>query len=364
MDKVYSIWFAQLQLPYLVKKRLFDAFKSYKDIFSAQEDELDMHLKEKLYYNKMQQAKQNLKQCAHINELCKEQKIQIIDQMDEIYPTLLREIPNSPWTLFVKGNISCMQTPCIAIVGARKCSEYGYEVAKKIGEQLSNRGITVVSGLALGIDEAAHKGALKNGNTIAILGTGIDICYPKQNSRLYDQISYEGLIISEYAPGVPGLCHHFPQRNRIISGMCLGVVVVEAAKKSGSLITADFALEQNREVFAVPGNITSKLSEGTNILIQQGAKLIISIEDILEELPTKICCQTNEKKQIKNTKETKVKLAHPERMVYAYVDYTPTDLQNIMMKTQLPYEIVYTQLIALEIKKYIKRLPGERYMRL
>ena len=186
---------------------------------------------------------------------------------------------------YKKGQILKTDENAVAIVGTRKASPYGKWTAYRLAGDLAKRGVTVVSGLAYGIDTEAHKGALDHGGrTIAVLGCGLDQCYPKSNARLMQQIERQGAVLSEYPIGMGPVPGNFPARNRIISGLAKGVVVVEAAAKSGALITAEFALEQGREVFAVPGNINSELSEGTNRLIQEGAKLVSCVEDILEEL--------------------------------------------------------------------------------
>jgi len=213
--------------------------------------------------------------------------IQKITLQDKDYPAILKELHSPPKIIYIKGKIIPKDKLAIGIVGTRKCTDYGKEIAYKLSSELSKLGITIVSGLAQGIDTYAHKGALDNkARTIAILGTGIDkkSFYPLENYDLSEQIAENGAIISEYEQGSRGTKYSFPQRNRIISGLSLGVIVIEAPEKSGALITADFALEQNKEVFVVPGPINSENSKGTNKLIKQGAKLITNIHDILEEL--------------------------------------------------------------------------------
>jgi len=213
--------------------------------------------------------------------------IQKITLQDKDYPAILKELYSPPKIIYIKGKIIPKDKLAIGIVGTRKCTDYGKEIAYKLSSELSKLGITIVSGLAQGIDTYAHKGALDNkARTIAVLGTGIDknSFYPLENYNLSEQIAENGAIISEYKEGSRGTKYSFPQRNRIISGLSLGVIVIEAPEKSGALITADFAMEQNREVFVVPGPINSENSKGTNKLIKQGAKLITNISDILEEL--------------------------------------------------------------------------------
>lgn len=210
--------------------------------------------------------------------------IRILVREDDEYPSVLREIAKPPLALFVRGN-PIPGAERIAMVGSRHASPYGKHAAEEIAMELAKHGVTVVSGAARGIDTAAHKGALRAGRTVAVLGCGADVAYPKENARLLDEIAASGSVISEFPPGTQPLPAFFPQRNRIISGLCRGTVVVEAAERSGSLITAEFALSEGRDVFAVPGSIYSDTSRGCNRLIQQGAKLVAAAEDILEEYP-------------------------------------------------------------------------------
>ena len=204
---------------------------------------------------------------------------------DVNYPAALREIYDPPITLFAKGNIAFLGEKSIGIVGSRDATSYGFNTAKELSYSLAQNNIVIVSGLARGIDKAAHIGALNaRGKTIAVLGCGIDICYPNENMVIYKEILRRGLIISEYIVGTKPEAGNFPARNRIISGLSNGVVIVEAKAKSGAIITVDFALEQGRTVYAIPGNINSIQSEGTNDLIKQGAKTVTSINDVLEDL--------------------------------------------------------------------------------
>ncbi|MCK5490350.1 MAG: DNA-processing protein DprA, partial [Candidatus Pacebacteria bacterium] len=219
-------------------------------------------------------------------EKLEQEDIKIITINDEIYPTLLKEISSAPAILYYKGKIQKDET-AISIVGSRKVSTYGIQVTTKLSRDLAQNGITIISGMALGIDGIAHRECLKLGKrTVAILGNGLDekSIYPTSNRQIAKDIIVNGAIISEYPIGTPPLRQHFPARNRIISGLSLGVLVIESAQSSGTLHTAKFALEQNREVFAIPGSIFSKTSEGTNNLIRLGAKLVTKVEDITEEL--------------------------------------------------------------------------------
>jgi DNA processing protein len=201
------------------------------------------------------------------------------------FPYLLKEIRQSPEQIFCRGRMELLGSRCVAVVGSRKCTQYGVTVAKSIGRRLAQAGITVVSGMARGIDSAAHEGALEaGGNTIAVFGCGVDMCFPAENRGLMKKIIENGLVISEYPPGTKPVPFNFPQRNRIISGISESTVVVEAAARSGSLITAEFAAEQSRNVYAVPGNITSGSSFGSNKLIREGVTPLILIDDIITDI--------------------------------------------------------------------------------
>lgn len=233
------------------------------------------------------QKKFQLSFIRHVKRTIEERRIQTITWFDSTYPKVLKEIAQPPWILYVLGDPGLLHTPCLAVVGTRMPTPYGLRMTQKFSSQLSYYGYTIVSGLANGIDTEAHRSTLEaHGKTIAVLASGVDVIYPKRNRQLYRKIFETGAIISESAPGTqphPGL---FPQRNRVISGLSLGTLVVEAAKKSGSLITANYSLEQGREVFAIPGPIDSPLSQGTLQLVQEGAKCVKEMEDILEELPS------------------------------------------------------------------------------
>lgn len=217
-----------------------------------------------------------------IASACEKKHISVCAKDDAEYPGMLREIFSAPLVLFYKGKL-VPDANRIALVGARRATLYGKRVAEDIARDLAKAGVTVVSGAARGIDSAAHAGALLAGRTVAVLGCGVDVVYPKENEKLLDEIAEKGAVISEYAPGTQPLPSLFPMRNRIISGLSSGVVVVEAADRSGSLITAELALSSGRDVFAVPGAIYSEMSRGPNRLIQEGAKLVRGVRDILDE---------------------------------------------------------------------------------
>lgn len=282
----YWIWLASVEGLGPVKKfALLNKFETAKRIYNATEKEILKvdGMSDKIVQN-MQKAK-DAKLLEKYEKYILKNDIKIINISDDNYPAKLKNIYAPPITIFAKGDISLLNSKSIAIVGSREPSKYGIYVAEKFSKELSKEGITIVSGLARGIDTFAHVGALSSfGKTVAVLGSGIDVVYPKENAKYYREISERGLIISEYIVGTAPESKNFPQRNRIISGLSDGVLVVEARKNSGTMITTDFALEQGKELYVIPGNITSNLSAGTNNLIKEGAKLVTDVYEILEDL--------------------------------------------------------------------------------
>lgn len=284
--------------------------------------------------------------------------INIVTILDEDYPKLLKKIYDPPPVLYIKGDISYLNKNSIAIVGARKASNYGKNAAIYFAKELALMNINIVSGMARGIDSYAHKGALDvKGTTTAVLGCGLDVIYPPENGKLMSKIIEQGCIISTFPIGTQPTPANFPARNRIISGLSLGTVVIEAAEKSGSLITADFALEQGREVFAVPGSIFSPYSKGTHRLIKQGAKLTEDTEDILEELYLE---------RLENINEScnKVQSLSPsEKTIFELIDYHPSHIEQIINLAQSNSQKVNAILTRLELKGFISSLPGCYYVR-
>ncbi|MCG2747805.1 MAG: DNA-processing protein DprA [Desulfobulbaceae bacterium] len=289
--------------------------------------------------------------------------IEIITREQEAYPEFLRNIHDQPILLYVKGNASLLQSACIGVVGARAASVYGQRIAEDLAKRLCQRGLTVVSGLALGIDTAAHKGALQaSGATLAVLGCGLDVVYPRQNRSLYEEIACRGALVSEYRLGALPEAFRFPARNRIISGLSLGVVVVEAARKSGSLITADYALEQGREVFAVPGRIDSCKSEGTHRLLQAGAKLVHTVDDILEEFSFLVGVHNASSLSCQQDRENAA-LTEEEKGLFAYLDVYPQTIDEITRQSRMTVQKVNELLLMLELKGFVESLPGNQYQK-
>ena len=293
-----------------------------------------------------------LKKVLYILE---EQNIEVVTIYDENYPESLKNIYNKPLVLYIKGKILEEDEFAIAVVGSRKATSYGKWATEKFVKELVNLDITIVSGLATGIDSIAHKTALEyNGRTIAVLGNGLDIVYPNKNKELYKEIAKNGALITEYFCGVAPLPYNFPQRNRIISGLSLGVIIVEAKGKSGSLITAQHALEQGKEVFAVPGNINSIFSEGTNRLIKDGAKLIMDVEDIIEEL-----YQLQDRlNRVKKENIDYSNLSELEISIVELIKEGPMHCDTIAMKTGMNIKEVNSILTILELKGIIKEIGG------
>lgn len=291
----------------------------------------------------------------------KELGIQILTILDPDYPSLLRQIEVPPAILYLKGNQTIDTMRTIAIVGTRRSSRYGRAVAERLASDLGDLSLVVVSGLALGIDSAAHRGALKAGaQTVAVLGSGFLHPYPASNRGLAERISDTGTLVSEYPLDTRPAKWSFPQRNRVLSGLSRGVIVVEAPQRSGALITARLALEQGREVFAVPGNVTSTASVGTNRLIKDGAKLVETVEDVLCEFPdlSKLGKVTPAK-----TKATIAALSESQRRVYELIGLEPIHIDDIIAHGDLtPTEAAHT-LLLLQMENLIQQVEGRRYIR-
>lgn len=283
----------------------------------------------------------------------------ILTLADQAFPKNLLEISDPPCLLYAKGNLGLLSFPALALVGARNSTPQGEQNAQSFAAALAEAGITVVSGLALGVDAAAHRGGLKGrGKTIAIVGTGADRIYPARNAELARNIATQGLILSEFALGTPPVAHNFPRRNRIISGLARGVLVVEAAVDSGSLITAKLAAEQGREVFAIPGSIHSPLAKGCHKLIKQGAKLVESAQDILEELswPSLPVPQA--------ITENTAACDTAEEVLLQKMGFDPVDPDTLLGRSSLTPEALFAMLTLLELDGRIARLAGGLFQRI
>jgi DNA processing protein len=303
-----------------------------------------------------------------------EARARIISLSDAEYPSRLKEIYDPPVILFVKGSVEVLDQPGIAMVGTRHPTPYGSGMAERLSTDLAARGLVIISGLARGIDTASHRGAIAaKGKTIAVVGTGIDIMYPKENTRLAEQIiAFGGAIISEFPVGTSPAPQNFPIRNRIISGVSAGVLVVEAAEYSGTRITSRLALEQNRDVYAVPGNVTNKSAWGPNTLIKQGAKLVATWEDVWEELPTDVqlalgAMQQNESPEPETASlfPDEAKSPHEKKILRLLKPDESTHIDELveLLEDEISASEIFAALFELELNGKIRQLPGKNFVK-
>jgi len=342
--------------------KLLEFFGKPENILKAAPDKLRAvsGIDEKIAYKIHSLRKEDLdKEFA----LAKKLGLEIVTQEDFDYPENLKNIPGPPIVLYIRGELKTEDKLAIGIVGSRRATYYGLSNAGNFASDLSSKGFTIVSGMARGIDTHAHKGALKTGGrTIAVMGSGFNHIYPEANIELAEEISKSGAVISEFPVNTLPFKQNFPCRNRIISGLSLGVLVVEAARNSGALITADFALEQGREVFALPGKVDSNNSFGTNGLIRQGAKLVSCVDDILEELATPLI------KSLKHITPPEDNLKsnlddEEENRVYGLISGQTVQLDEIIEKTNMDIPRISGILLRLQMKKLVQQLPGNQFVR-
>jgi DNA processing protein len=292
--------------------------------------------------------------------LCQKSGVHIVHYWDASYPELLKKIYDPPILLYVKGALPVKNEKTLAVVGMRKASHYGNSVAEKLSKEMAEHGITVVSGLARGIDSWAHRGALKGGGrTVAVFGCGLDTVYPPENGVLAGDIAQCGALISEFPMNTEPLAGHFPRRNRIISGLSSGTVVVEAGERSGALITAFMALDQGREVFAVPGSVQSYRSKGTHRLIREGAKLVENLDDVLAEFPLWINREAKEKKQ----ENILQRLSAKEKILWETLSEDPIHIDQLAQNANLNTSEALAQLLSMELKDCVKQLSGMMFVR-
>ncbi len=294
-------------------------------------------------------------------EIIKLQKmrVDIITIKDGQYPQILKNIPDPPIVLYKKGSLN-FTSNTIAIVGSRKATFTGINLAEKIADTLSSHGITVISGFARGIDTSSHIGAMRGkGKTIAVFGCGIDICYPSENHRLYEKISEEGALFTEYCLSEKPLRHHFPERNRIIAGLSKGILVIEATEKSGSLITARYGIEYGRDIMAIPGNIFNDEYKGANTLIKQGAKLVDNMEDIITNCFPDIKLEKENYKDKNNIEE----MDQNEKHIYSLIGFDKIHIDEVIEKSIMTTKEVMATLTLLEMKDLIRQFPGGFYLR-
>lgn len=338
-------------------RKLLAVFGLPNNIFTANYSTLCQHVGEKSAQALLQPITPKIQELADNTQAWLAiQGNHLLTLADANYPACLLEIPDPPLMLYAKGRLELLGANAIAIVGSRNASTQGLLDAEKFAEAIGHAGLTIVSGLAAGIDTAAHRGGLRTqASTIAVIGTGADIVYPAKNHALAHQIAEKGCLLSEYPLGMPAIAHNFPRRNRIISGLARGVLVVEAALQSGSLITARTAAEQGRDVFAIPGSIHSALAKGCHQLIKQGAKLVESAQDVLEEL-----------RMFEQSKQRDYPLLSPtvEEGLLAAIGFSPVDTDVLASQTKLDAASLASQLLVLELDGLVERLADGRYQRL
>ncbi|PXV93495.1 DNA processing protein [Lachnotalea glycerini] len=352
-------WICSIQGLYRNKiKNLIQYYHSPKNVYSMSDSQI------KKISLLTEKEKNSIIVSKHPGELkikfdkLKEANIEFISCMSSKFPRKLAEIPDAPCCLYVKGKIP-EEKPSVAIIGARNCSNYGKEIAIEYAKELAANGVQIISGLARGIDSYGHEGALTaNGQTFAVLGCGVNICYPKENYPLYVNILKSGGVISEYPMNTQPRSMLFPERNRIISGLADIIIVVEARHRSGSLITSDLALEQGKDIFAVPGRITDSLSSGCNRLISQGAAIVNSPKEIMDELGVKYVQNKKLLKKCNNLLERK------ENMVYSCLDLQPKSLEEILSNVDLKNSEIMVTLVDLELKGLIKETSKNYYVRI
>lgn len=345
-------------------KKLLDYFDKPEDILNAPQEKLiavsgiGQEIANQIHSLKKEDIDREFNLASKYN-------LKIITMEDEEYPENLKQIPDPPIVLYLKGEFKDEDRFSIAIVGSRRASFYGLSCAERFASDLSHQGLTIVSGMARGIDTCAHRGALKvGGRTIAVMGSGFKHIYPPENKELIQEISQEGVVISEFSIDTKPLRQNFPRRNRVISGMSLGLLVIEAARNSGALITTDFALEQGREVFALPGKVDSCTSFGTNELIKQGAKLVSCVDDILQELNLPLT--TNDRlfppREELNCVYARIQnLSSEESLIYDLITNQATPLDEIVEKTNMDISNISDILLRLQVRKLIRQLPGEQF---
>ncbi|MEF9998552.1 MAG: DNA-processing protein DprA [Lachnospiraceae bacterium] len=360
----YEYWFANVRpLSDLKKYRLRQEYTSAKDLFYIEEIQLYRYeyLKAQEILTIIQSRNQwNLEEQYQKMIEC---GISFITRMEPEYPQKLREIRIPPYALYWKGRLPEEDIPAIAIVGARRCSAYGEEMALEFGQELAKVGVQIISGLAQGVDGAASRGALNVGGiSYGIMGCGVDRCYPREHIGLYMDIQERGGILSEQPIGEAPLPAYFPLRNRLISGLADVTLVMEAKEKSGSLITADQALEQGKDVYALPGPITSALSRGSNALIKQGAGILLSPKDLLEELH--LICENKMHNMGHKQGSNKIVLESKENMLYSGLGLYPKNIDKLAKEVNLPIQEIMSTLISLEIKGYIREISKNYYIKI
>ncbi|MBN1572569.1 MAG: DNA-processing protein DprA [Deltaproteobacteria bacterium] len=362
---VYSLALSQLSgIGNITFKRLVEHFGSAREVFKAGRKSLgeiegvfEAKIKAITSFDDWESVREKIK-------AVEDKRARIISIEDKEYPKRLKNIYDAPSILYIKGSFAEEDELSVAVVGSRRASTYGYLTAENIAAGLAQRGITVVSGMARGIDSKAHTAALNaGGRTIAVLGSGIDVVYPPEGKGLYNEIVERGVVITEFPLGTHPEPGNFPRRNRIISGLSVGVVIIEASETSGALITAELAIDQNREVFAIPGNINSVRSKGTNNLIKKGAKLVESAEEIIDELRfifgERFRIDAAQQKDWSTSGES---FTEEERRVLTCLGLEPAHIDTLIDETGFKSEIVLRILLELEMRGFVKQIPGKNFV--
>lgn len=342
-------------------KKLLEAFACVQDIFKANRNSLSQTgILTPLMVQRILKAAERPGAQKEIEEAQKK-NIRIITLFDADYPKLLKEIPDPPIVLYVKGAFIEADENAIGIVGSRGASYYGLSCAKKFSEALARFGLTIVSGMARGIDTASHRAALDaSGRTVAVLGSGLNNIYPPENSGLFEEIAQKGAVLSQFSLNTEPLAQNFPVRNRIISGLSRGILVVEASQKSGALITARFALDQGREIFSIPGKLSSETSAGTNDLIKQGARMVTEPEEILSELKATFSLRPAPAEEVTSKRED---LSPNELKVMESLSDEPVGIDALSLQTGFGVPDLMSFLLTLELKNAVKQLPGKTFVK-
>lgn len=353
----YEYWFACVKgVRSRVKRELRERMKTAKEIYYIEETRFSAYLREE----EAKQMTESIKTWDLEAEYTglEQAGILFLPYFHQEYPEELKLLAQPPYAIYLKGQPLRRNVMRAAIVGARQCSPYGEHMAAVFAESLAEAGVEIISGMARGVDGAAQRGALNGkGVSYGVLGSGVDICYPRENIGLYEDLQERGGLLSELPPGAPPLAQHFPARNRIISALADVVLVMEAKEKSGSLITADQALEQGKEVYALPGPVNSELSKGCNLLLRQGAGVLLSPENLLEDL------QIAGRESVKKKLKSKIKLETGENMVYSCLDFYPKSLNQLMGETKLEISDLLNQLVSLQVQGYVREISKNYYMK-
>ena len=361
-DIIYELWLTKLDITNNYKNKIVDCFGNAKKVYEA--DRIDL-LSSGVIGEGIADVIVDSRDDRLINKSYKEfvtYNQNLLTRPMPDYPDKLKLIRNSPYGIFCIGHLPDNFDKCVSIVGARRCSEYGRWAAREIAYTLSQKGYTIISGMALGIDNAAHEGALNaGGKTVAVLGCGVDICYPRDNINTYVNIIKNGAIISELPQGTKPVNYNFPTRNRIISALGNQVVVIEARRRSGSLITADFALEQGKDIYALPGRINDSLSSGCNSLIEQGAGIITGVEDFVNNLEE---VEINTLLPDVNNNIQNLFLEKEDLLVYSSLDFYPKGIEEIIEKTNLDMLIVLNSIMNLTKLHLVKEVFVNQYIKI